>query len=272
MQNFMELFRTVKSHYKLFGSGGITFLYQKRKKNSLININIPGFRQPIFLRNSTEDIPMFYLIFQANDYDFDCDFKPKVILDCGAHIGLAAVFFANKFPDAKIFCVEPEKSNFELLLKNTSTCPNITCINSGVWSKTTNLKIIDAGSGNWGFITEETDYPDKDTIPAISIDEIMSSYNLSQIDICKINVEGTEKELFGNNYENWVPKTKLILIELHDRIKEGCSKSFFKAMMNYKFSLSNRGPYLLTRILSSKAEPFNSIISPEEKQNTKYLV
>lgn len=272
MQSLMDLFRTVKSHYKLFGSGGITFLYHKRKKNSLISINVPSFSQPIFLRNSTEDIPMFYLIFQAKDYDFDCDFKPKVILDCGAHIGLAAVFFANKFPDAKIFCVEPEKSNYELLVKNTGSYPNIKCIHSGVWSKTTNLKIIDAGLGNWGFITEETDYPDNDTIPAISIDEIMSRYNLSQIDICKINVEGTEKELFDNNYENWVPKTKLILIELHDRIKEGCSKSFFKALINYKFCLSNRGPYLLTRILSSEAEPFNSIISAEENKILKCLV
>ena len=98
MTSFWETIRTVKSHYKLFGFNGITFLYKKRRKNSLIDISIPGFSQPIFLRNSTEDIPMFYHIFYEKQFEIDCDVIPKVILDCGAHVGLTAVYFANKFP------------------------------------------------------------------------------------------------------------------------------------------------------------------------------
>ena len=109
---------------------------------------------------------------------------------------------------------------------------------------------MDTGLGNWGFMTEETDQAGEDTIAAISIDEIMNRYNLEHIDICKINIEGAEKELFEKNYDTWLSKTKLISIELHDRMKEGCSKSFFKAMINYNFALTHKGSYMQARILS----------------------
>ncbi len=251
MQSPIYFFRRIKSHYKLFGTEGISFLYKiKTKKKSVIDIKVPGYAQPVFLRNSTEDIPMFYYIFQANDFEFDADTTPEVIIDCGAHIGLAAVFFANKYPSAKIICIEPEKFNFELLEKNTKSYPNVICLKFGIWNKSTHLKITDTNSGNWGFRTDETDQPDNDTVPAISIDEIMSRFNLDKIDIFKINVEGTEKELFEKNYSNWLSRTRLIFIELHDHLKDGCAKSFFKALANYNFALYPKGFYLLIRMLT----------------------
>src|SRR5687767_4161277 len=103
MQNFFQSLRTVYSHYNSFGPDGISFLYKKMtKRNSVIDISIQGYAQPIYLRNSTEDVPMFYHILYVKVCDVDCDFIPEVIFDCGAHIGLSAVFFANKFPAAKI--------------------------------------------------------------------------------------------------------------------------------------------------------------------------
>jgi FkbM family methyltransferase len=269
MGKFTHALKTFHSHYKLFGSDGISFLLKRgRRGTPLIDIRPRGFAQPIYLRNSTEDVAMFYYIFYAKEYDFDCDFTPEVILDCGAHVGLSAIFFANKYPGSKIFCLEPEKANFDLLVKNTASYPNITCLNFGIWSKTTNLKIIDAGYGNWGFITEECDEPGEDTIPALSIDEVIRKYDIPQIDICKINIEGAEKEVFESNYESWIPKTKLISIELHDWMKEGCSKSFFKALTNYNFALSHKGSYMQTRILPSTAEA-GAFKIPENKMSNQ---
>jgi FkbM family methyltransferase len=117
---------------------------------------------------------------------------------------------------------------------------------NGIWNRNTYLEILDNGYGNWGFMTNEVDHSTDKTISAISIDQIMKDYDIEQIDICKINIEGSEKDLFEKNYEQWVPKTKAIIIELHDRMKEGCSKSFFKAMVNYDFDLSQKGSYLVS--------------------------
>lgn len=38
--------------------------------------------------------------------------SPRFIVDAGANIGLAAVYFTNRFKDATIVSIEPEQSNF----------------------------------------------------------------------------------------------------------------------------------------------------------------
>jgi len=246
MKKLLRSWQFFLEHYKHFGFNGPKFLWKKKfNKSGLVDIKPKGYAHPIYLRNKTSDVPMFYYIFQAKEYDMNFDFKPKIIMDCGAHVGLGAVFFAKKYPAAMIYAVEPEKSNFDLLVKNTESYPNVKCLNYGIWNKTTNLKIIDIGSGNWGYMTEEVDFKDETSIEALSIEEIMNRFGIEAIDICKINIEGTEKELFEKNYEKWLPKTKAIIIELHDGMREGFTKSFLSAMMNYDFSLSPYGSYLV---------------------------
>jgi len=177
-------------------------------------------------------------------------FSPKYIIDAGANIGLAAVFYANKYPNSKIFAIEPEKYNFEMLKINSNYYQNIVLYKSAL-SNQSNLafSVIDKGYGNWGFITEIEDIDSSqkivDTVNSITIDEIIKENNLEYVDLLKIDIEGGERELFDSNYENWLPKTRCLIIELHDGLKMGCSKNFFKAISKYNFSYHNRGGHLL---------------------------
>jgi FkbM family methyltransferase len=228
-------------HFRKFGFAGNLLLINKSgNKNSLNEIKLKNYPYSFFLRNGTSDIPTFYKIFYNKEYNVQLNLNPKVILDLGANVGLASIFFSAKYPQAKIIAVEPEKVNFQLLVKNTESNSNISCLNYGVWNRVTNLE-IKAGYDNWGFRTIETDVENDDTIRAISIDKIMADFNLDQIDILKIDIEGSEKELFEKNYEKWLPKTKWIIIELHDEFKKDSSKSFFRALINYDFNLSASG-------------------------------
>ena len=78
------------------------------------------------------------------------------------------------------------------------------------------------------------------TINAKSLDSIIAKHNIDIIDILKIDIETSEKQLFTNNFEKWLPKTKVIIIELHDRMEAGCAKAFFNAInkcyTNYTYS------------------------------------
>jgi hypothetical protein len=80
------------------------------------------------------------------------------------------------------------------------------------------------------------DHPN--SISAISIATIMQEQEWEHIDLLKIDIEGSEKEVFESNYENWLPSTKSIVIELHDQMKKGCSRSVFAAISKYNFSFS----------------------------------
>ncbi len=241
----LSYLRTLIYHINHFGPDAIQFLYNKWRKKELLQLKLRGFDHPIYMRNQTTDIPMFYHIYLNREYDFNLEKSPDVIVDLGAHTGLSATFFANKYPAARIIAVEAEKSNFEILLKNTSFYKNITCINKAIWNEPTNINIVDKELGNWGYMTEEAKEPGTGSMQAISMDQLVEEFDISSIDLCKINIEGSEKELFEKNYEKWLQITEVITIELHDHMRPGCTRSFFNALQKSDFSLSWRGAYLI---------------------------
>ena len=52
-------------------------------------------------------------------------------------------------------------------------------------------------------------------------------------------------EVFESNTEGWLPKTRVLIIELHDRMKPGCSKAVFNAIGKHNFSLDMKGENLI---------------------------
>jgi FkbM family methyltransferase len=53
-----------------------------------------------------------------NQYDIHFPFEIKNIIDAGANIGLASVYFSQRFVNSTIVAIEPSKENFEILSKN----------------------------------------------------------------------------------------------------------------------------------------------------------
>jgi FkbM family methyltransferase len=242
---------TIKSHYNKFGKEGVRFYFKKRNsKDQLISLNILDYPNPIFLRNGTSDISVFNHVIRDREYDLDYG-KVSTIIDCGANIGLTSVFLYNKYPNAKIIAVEPESSNFELLKNNTAHYKNIECVKKGIWHSSVHLEVLDNGHGKWGFTTKEVGSKTETSLDAISIDSIMDQYGLKVIDLLKIDIEGSEKELFEKNYDKWLPKVKVLVIELHDHMRPGCAENFFRAISKYKFEFKISGRHNLVFIMSN---------------------
>ena len=231
--------------YKLgkeFGLGGLSLAMKiNSRKPGIIRGVLKNYRHPIFLRNESSDINVFGQVIYEKEYEFKYRVNPSVIVDCGANIGMATIFFKNKFPEATIISVEPEPSNFKLLQKNTEQYPNVHCLNYGIWNRSTHLKITNNTRGNWGFTVEEADKEANDTIQAISIDEIMKRYQLDHIDILKIDIEGSERKLFESNTGKWLPFVKVIVIEFHDATVKDCVKTFHKALEAYEYEIKTHG-------------------------------
>jgi len=222
-----------------FGFINGIYLYLKIRLGFVSSLKLPGIKYPFMLRSGTTDIQVLYEVFLYKNYDVDFT-NPSVIIDAGANIGLFAIQIINNFPKAKIICIEPDIDNFKILLENTSKYKNIICLNSGLWNKDTKLNVYDKyNSGKWGMVVEEDKI--NGTVSAISMNTLIENYSIKKIDILKIDIETSEKELFMDNYENWLPKVKTVLIELHDWLKDDCSRSFFnaidKSVLKYKYSI-----------------------------------
>ncbi|MBU2472872.1 MAG: FkbM family methyltransferase [Patescibacteria group bacterium] len=193
--------------------------------------------KPLIIRKNTSDIEVFKQIFVSREYDFPVNIEPKVIVDAGANAGYSTLYFHNRFPKAKVIAIEPEENNFSILKLNTSRYKQIELVKAGLWYKKTNLKIVDAGLGEWGFKTEEGG-----DIPTITIDELVNRYN--EIDILKMDIEGAEKEFFSHNCD-WLNRVNILIIELHDKWREGCSKTFYSAIEKYNFKISQKGENII---------------------------
>ncbi len=235
-QSLSEYFRFVKR----FGAFKGTTLYGKLKLGNQQEISVPGIRYPISLRKNSSDYDTFYQAIVHNQYKFNYRITPQVIIDGGANIGLASIALKNLYPQAKIIAIEPDAENFAQLNKNLQPYSDIYTIQAGLWNKNAILKVSDKYNvGKWGMITEEVEEETAETIQTITIGNIMDKYQLDYIDLLKLDIETAERELFSSDYGGWLPKVKVIVIELHDFISKGTAKPFFQAInktfTNYRF-------------------------------------
>lgn len=247
MQKIIGFIKRLMNLYIRFGWSGIQLYYKFKYTNkSIFAFHFKNtFLHPIYFRKDSSDLPTFFEVIVQNDYDIPISFEPKTIVDCGANVGYTSVFFKNKFPNANVIAIEAEKANFEMVKKNLESYNGTTFLHKGIWPKTAFLKVNNIGLGNWGFTVSETNNPAEADIEAISIKDLMIENNIQQIDILKIDIEGSEKELFETDFDFWLSRTKILIIELHDRLKPETSATVFKALLNYKFSVIIKGQNLV---------------------------
>src|SRR5688572_33226136 len=104
--NFKRALNFIARYGFLKGIG----IYRDIKYHRLSKIRLPGIKEPILLRKDTSDLAIFDQVFLNGDYDVDFKFQPKTIVDAGANIGLFSIIMKNRFPEAKIICIEPDKN------------------------------------------------------------------------------------------------------------------------------------------------------------------
>jgi FkbM family methyltransferase len=226
--------------YNLTAFGWEGFKLYVRLKFVRTTIQLPDWKQPVFIRPGTMDLPTFKQIFLRKEYEVPFDGQVKTILDLGANVGYAAVYFANRFPEATIIAVEPASDNFAQLLKNTKSYSTIHAVQSAVWSSGKSLKIVDLGQ-SWSYRVSEVPENTPGSFVAKSIPDLMDQFQLDHLDIVKIDVEGTECELFANHIDAWLPKTKMIIVEFHDWMFPGSSKQITELLTRRGFSVSTSG-------------------------------
>jgi FkbM family methyltransferase len=184
----------------------------------------------ILLRRHTSDVAAFEQVFIEGEYDFKFQAgSPKYILDGGANIGCASVFFAQKFPQATVLAIEPERSNFAILQDNAGRFTNINAIRAAVWNSEGEVEIENPRADNWAFRVQQRTAESLSAVPALTIPAIMRIAGTDWIDILKLDVEGAEKEIFDETSVQWLDRVGMIIIELHDWLKPGCSDALFTA-------------------------------------------
>ncbi|MCL4313593.1 MAG: FkbM family methyltransferase [Actinobacteria bacterium] len=226
----------------------------------LCTAQLAGSNQSILLRPGTSDPQVFMEVVTFGEYDFAYPTLPRHIVDLGANIGITVAWFAERFPGTHILAVEPDEENFKLLAKNTCQYPNITLRQLAVWSKPTKLALLDTGLGPWSYYTRPVDeYVEQDksilrkkinynqTVDGCTIDQLLNEAGIDRVDILKIDIEGSEVEIFADA-SAWISKVDTIVIELHENLFPGVTKIFNKATQVFTNRISRKNTIMVTRI------------------------
>jgi len=174
----------------------------------------------LYIRGQTSDVELVRYIFR----DRGIYAMPKVdgidtILDVGANIGLTALYFASQFPQASIYAFEPFPENYELLEKNTSNHPQIHTFPYGLSAKDGDLAYCFSDNprnfGGGTFKAIGCDTQKKFLLPVKSPKTAIRDLGLGEIDLIKIDTEGSEFDILRNIDTNILEKVKLVTGELH---------------------------------------------------------
>jgi FkbM family methyltransferase len=225
---------------------GFYTLFASDLSIGVFRVKVPGISGSLNIRPRTSDRYVFEQIFLDDDYALHADLRPRFIIDGGANVGYASIYFANRYPDADIVAIEPNAANFEILCENVREYPKIQPLRGGIWNKR-GILAVDDSSGSWSCTVSEVcpnemaENNSADCADALTLDDIRIRSGHERIDILKLDIEGAERELFSAPCRSWLALTNVMIIELHDRIKPGCSEALEHAIRSDHFVRSNRG-------------------------------
>lgn len=166
-----------------------------------------------------------------------CDGRISII-DAGANIGLFALLVKNRYQDSEIYLIEPDQDNYDILEKNMSGLSGIHLFKAGLWYKDAYLRIINPEAADW---SKRVDESAEEGIQAITIDDIIEQYNLDDISILKMDIEGSEYYVFKYGSDNWLMKSKMYVIETHDKYVKGTDELVNKTLERYSFEKETMG-------------------------------
>ena len=185
---------------------------------------------PITIRGDGSDVDVFNQIFVQRAYDIEVTPEPRYIVDAGANIGASTLFFARKYPEAQIAAIEPSSSNMAMLKRNCGTLSNVRLFENGLYHHVAPLRIKNPDCGReWSLQVEQCDEAEAE-FTGISMNHLMDTLHFPHIDLLKIDIEGAELEVFSQGYSEWINKVNVLIIELHDFCRSGCSQSVFRAL------------------------------------------
>lgn len=158
-------------------------------------------------------------IFARGIYDLEITKPNPLIIDAGAHVGLATLFFKTRYPKSRIIAVEPHPENVKHLDNNIwfNKLVDVTVIEAALGSNPGEHELFFDASGDQWFSTagftkgawdhSQTSVPIR--VPTIPLDALIGE----PVDLLKMDIEGAEIDVLRSSKK--LDLITNVIIELH---------------------------------------------------------
>ena len=180
-------------------------------------MHLAGRRGDLYLRTTSGDLFIFHEIFVTQCYAVPHALlsDARTIVDLGANVGLATLFYADRFKEARFVCVEPDPRNVSLLRKNVAWLGDRVLVIDGAVRSLSGTGSFDDTRWIWGGQLQ-TEGGGGRPVRCFTLDEITALARLDRIDLLKVDIENGVEDLFQAN-NRWLERVRLIVVELTAR-------------------------------------------------------
>jgi FkbM family methyltransferase len=185
------------------------------------------------LRYGTADARVYYQVSTREDYAVRIDPEPRLVVDCGAHIGLTTRYLAERFPTATVVAIEPDHGNFSLLEANTADFANVFCLHAALVGKSGPVSVENPDADTWLFRVGEPTEGSR-VVPGMTVTDVLDRVGEGPIDILKLDIEGSERDVLSAS-RHWISTVEVLMVETHDRFAPGSSRAVYDATRDFPY-------------------------------------
>jgi FkbM family methyltransferase len=145
-----------------------------------------------------------------------------VIIDAGANIGIFAIQIARQNRRCRVIALEPFSENFKYLKANVArACPeSVTCCKVALGAGFSKGQMKAGGSRSLDHVLR-VDSSAADGIPVIPLSGLFDLARTQEINFLKVDIEGSEHDLFAAAPPDLFSQFRCIAMEYHDQIVPG---------------------------------------------------
>lgn len=136
------------------------------------------------------------------------------ILDCGANIGLASLYFARRYPRARITAFEPDPTLAELCRRNLAAngASRVELVEAALWREDGPVRFVQEGtdSGTIASLGARVDGP----VLQVS-GRRLRHWLEAPVDILKLDIEGAEFDVLDDSRDA-LSAVRCLILDLHE--------------------------------------------------------
>jgi FkbM family methyltransferase len=180
------------------------------------------YNRPLAYRPGSSDLRVMKQVLVANEYAAGPVDPSKVeyIVDLGSNIGVTALLWASRYPNARIACVEPDAENFELLRRNTAFLGDrCRLLRTAVSDADGEVTFYRSTSVFFWSSSIRRDIASGDVatvkVPCATLGTVFRQTGFPRVDLLKMDIEGAEEQVLGAA-SRWGFTPRYMVAELHD--------------------------------------------------------
>ena len=196
---------------------GIFEFFRLKRLDKFKKTSSKLFGEKINMVDSSTYLSLVNEIFIDEIYKFNSKNDENVIIDCGANIGLATIYFKLRFPNSKIIAFEPDPNIFDVLNANIKSFnfSNIDLHNSAI-SNIEGFVNFEMNGALSGMISNSALNSNTVSVKSVRLKDLLAKYN--QIEFLKIDIEGHEDYVMEDIKEELI-KVNYLFLEYHSFIE-----------------------------------------------------